>query len=143
MTQAYGRPLVFARSLTVLALLGGLFAMHVLVSGTHAAHAAATTAMPGQMVTGTTAMPGQAVTDDFRAPWVGTAAPGRPDSPGMVLVALCVAVLVAVGAALVLRRQGRETVARPPVVIAWRQRSAAPSRGPPRDLLGLLGVLRI
>ena len=143
MTQAYGRRVVFA-------LLGGLFAMHVLASGTHSAHAGAATSVTSAAAMSEAAMsaPGmsrQSAADHVRASSVPTAAaavPGQHGAAGAAMGALCVVVLLAVGLSLAVPRQHGVVVARPPVLTPTRQRSAAPCRGPPRDLLAQLCVLR-
>ena len=155
MTQAYATRVVFARFLTVLAVLGGLFAMHVLASGTHSAHAGAATSVTSPAVMSAAVMsapamsaPGMAshpAADHVRAssiPMAAAAVPGQHGAAGAAMGALCVVVLLAVGLSLAVPRQHGVVVARPPVLTPTRQRSAAPCRGPPRDLLAQLCVLR-
>ena len=145
MTQAYGTRVVFARSLTVLAVLGGLFAMHVLASGTHSAHAGAATSVTSAAAITAPGMSSHPVADNARkssTPTAAAAVPGQHGAAGAAMGALCVVVLLAVGLSLAVPRQRGVVVARPLVLTPTRQRSAAPCRGPPRDLLAQLCVLR-
>lgn len=138
MTSAYGAGATFRRPLTLIALVIGLFAMHGMALNPHAAHAAPATIAAASA---TTEVP---TAGHPMAMPAATAVDERGDrSPVMVTGALCVAVLLALGLSLLVPRSRGLLV--PVVEAAFRPshaRTAPPSRGPPRDLLAQLCVLR-
>lgn len=149
MTQAKGVRGVLGRALTRGVLLAGLLAMHGLVLGAHTAHAAARSAPSGaSMVLAAgvdqVAMP---TSSPMPTPMPLTDAAGLDGSEhgGAALVAagLCVAVLLAIGMAVAAPRSRGLPVPRSGAApAASRTRTTPPSRGPPRDLLAKLCVLR-
>lgn len=144
MVQAYGERAALRRPLT-LALLVGLFAMHGTALDAHAAHAAP------PPVTGSPVAAGHAMTGPA-TPHVMTPSAGSPSarledrgdgSPVVVTGSLCVAVLLALGLSrLIPRSLGSAVAVSGAARLSSRTRTSLPARGPPRDLLAQLCVLR-
>lgn len=145
------------RSLGVLLVLAGVLAMHALGGGSHMAMAATpqagnrlTQSVPGveRTATDVMAMPGltgaptgaAARTDSVSAPVAAAAAPAAAVDPRVV--AACVAVLF--GLALLAARAavGVPRPPHPPAIASGGHSSAALGRGPPRQLLTQICVLR-
>lgn len=148
MTQAKEVRNVLGRALTRVVLLTGLLAMHGLVVGAHSAHAASTSAPSGSSMVMTAGVEQVAMPMPMPMPGpIPTDAAGLDgsDHGGAALVAagLCVAVLLALGLAVAAPRSRGLPVPRSGAApTASPTRTTPPSRGPPRDLLAQLCVLR-
>jgi hypothetical protein len=145
MPQATGRALpVLARALTLVALLSGLFAMHVVAGGAHSAHAASpASASSSPPHDGSTVVPhldrAMAMGEQTFA---GALARAAEDGVNVEAAALCLAVLISTGLALALPRLSHLVAPPQPVRRSSWDRTVPPARGPPRDLLAQLCVLR-
>lgn len=151
------------RALLLIAVVSGLLGMHVLSGGSHALHLTLPVVPgPQSAVTSTHATghhtfrsppaapsayvaagPGGAVpawTTVAAAPSSVTGEPGESAADGAAT--LCLLVLLTVTVLLVLPRWSGHALAPTAVRVCPWQRNAAPARGPPRDLLAQLCVLR-
>jgi hypothetical protein len=158
------RPRVIRVWLLRALVLAGVVAMHVLAGGTHAAHATAHPAVGGAataadrpgiavLVAAAPAVEPSALTTveqhlrhtmgDVTA---GASAVSRIDVPAPGVdtpsTVACLAVLLSAVLILTLPRHLGSTAQRPRAASLPWQRTARPSRAPPRDLLAQLCVLR-
>lgn len=132
------------RLVTVLCLLAGVLAMHVF-SGGVAHDSAAMSGMPSAshvVGAGSTAPASDGSVEDAAlavvAPTVSFLGPGGHVMAGV----LCLLILLPVATWLFAPRGALARGSRVPLLVPGRRRSRAPSRGPPRDLLAQLCVLR-
>lgn len=138
MTSAQGAGATVRRPLTLIALVIGLFAMHGMALNPHSAHA-----VPATIVAASATTAAPAVGHPMAMPQAPGVDERGDQSPVVVTGALCVAVLLALGLSLLVPRSRGLPV--PATEAAFRPshaRTAPPPRGPPRDLLAQLCVLR-
>lgn len=117
----------------VVVLLAGVFSLHVLAGGSHQAHAMSSA--PSSALVHA-ASHGSMSSDRPAAAERSVASSDTPDTACWPAVPGKGVVLASPGTAVL------ATAAAPKVLVPSPRRSAAPSRGPPRDLLAQLCVLR-
>lgn len=140
-TQSAG--LVATRALLALLLLAGMVAMHQLAGGAHDAGRAGAAPMsvgPGQH----DAMPLALDPGPASMPTALDLGPAAAllSATGMPPMEACLAALLAALLLVLARGRGWRTVASTPVPFRHGLCTAPPGRGPPRDLLAQLCVLR-
>lgn len=137
-------PPVLVRTLTLLAVLSGLFAMHVAAGGAHSAHAASpASASSSPSPDGSSVDPHLDGAMSMGAhSLAGATARSADDGEIVKTAALCLAVLISTGLALALPRLSNLVAPPQPVRRPSWDRTVPPARGPPRDLLAQLCVLR-